>query len=183
MRYFRLTLPLILCCLASSAFCADSEPGPYSVVSTLSVGGGRWDYITCDSAAKLLYVPRSTHVMVLSADDGKQVADIPDTAGVHGVALVPELNRGFASDGEDGTVTIFDMKSHAVLGKVKAAADTDGIIYDPASKKVLTGCGDWDVAIAIPATLIQPRATPQRSHSISAANPNFWPPMAPDMRL
>jgi DNA-binding beta-propeller fold protein YncE len=152
LRCFRFFLPLIPCCLGSAALCADSKPTPYSVVSTLPVGGaGRWDYITCDPAAKLLYVPRSTHVMVLSADDGKQVADIPDTSGVHGVALVPEMNRGFASDGEDGTVTVFDMKSHTVLGKVKAAADTDGIIYDPVSKMVLTGCGDSDVAIAIPA--------------------------------
>jgi len=148
----RFFLPLITCCLGSAALCADPEPGPYGVLTTLAVGGeGRWDYINCDSTAKLLYVPRSTHVLVLSADDGKQVTDIPDTAGVHGVALVPELNRGFASDGEDGTVTVFDTKSHAVLGKVKAAADADGIIYDPASKQVLVGCGDSDVVIAIPA--------------------------------
>jgi DNA-binding beta-propeller fold protein YncE len=146
------SLPLITCFLCSTALRADPEPAKYGIAATFAVGGeGRWDYITCDPAAKLLYVPRSTHVMVLSADDGKQVADIPETSGVHGVALVPELNRGFVSCGEEGMVAVFDLKSHAVLGKVKAAADTDGIIYDPATRQVITGCGDSNVVVAIPA--------------------------------
>ncbi len=127
-------------------------PGPYSVSATLPVGGaGRWDYITVDPEAKLLYVPRTTHVMVLSEDAAKKVADITDLGGVHGVALVPALNRGFISDGEGGSVVVFDMKSHAVLGKIKAAADADAIIYDGATQRILVGCGDAAVVMAVAA--------------------------------
>lgn len=143
-------LPLLICCVAGGSLFADPAPGTYQIVTTLPVGGaGRWDYITVDATAKLLYVPRSTHVMVLSEETGKTAADVPNLGGVHGVALAPALHRGFISDGEDGSVVVFDTKSHAVLGKVKAAADADGIIYDAGSKRVLVGCGDAGVVIAI----------------------------------
>ena len=104
----------------------------YVLLATLSIGGsGRWDYITCDAKNDLLYVPRTTHVMVISPADGKLVADIDGLGETHGVALVPELNRGFVSDSAgDGSVTIFDLKSHAVLGRIAAADDADAIVYD-----------------------------------------------------
>lgn len=143
-------VPMMICCLGSAALAADPALGPYAVVTTMPIGDiGRWDYITVDPAAKLLYVPRSTHVMVLSEETGKTVADIPNLGGVHGVALAPALNRGFISDGKDGSVVVFDTKSHAVLGKVKAPADADGIIYDAGSQRVLVGCGDAGVVVAI----------------------------------
>ncbi len=115
------------------------------------VGGeGGWDYITVDPEHKLLYVPRSTHTMVLDATTGKTVADIPGQKRNHGVAIVPSAGRGFITDGADGSVTVFDLKTYAVLGKVKAADDADGVIYDPASGKVLVGlrgrrCGGADL--------------------------------------
>jgi DNA-binding beta-propeller fold protein YncE len=87
--------------------------------------------------------------MVLDAHTGKVVADIPGQKRNHGVALVPSAGRGFITDGEEGDVTIFDLKSYAVLGKIKAADDADGIIYDPASGKVLVVCGDAGVVIPI----------------------------------
>ncbi len=67
------------------------------------------------------------------------------------MAIVPSAGRGFITDGEDASVTVFDLKTYAVLGKVKAAADADGVIYDPASGKVLVVCGDAGVLIPIPA--------------------------------
>jgi len=129
-----------------------NEAGPYAVRKVFHVGGeGGWDYLTVDSEHGLLYVPRSTHTMVVDAATGKSVADIPGQKRNHGVAIAADVGRGFISDGEDASVTIFDLKSNQVLGKVKAAEDADGIIYDAASRKVLVSCGDAGAMIAIPA--------------------------------
>jgi DNA-binding beta-propeller fold protein YncE len=135
---------------------AQSPPdaGPYQVADSLKVGGpGGWDYITVDSEQKRLYVPRTTHTMVLDAATGKSIADIPGQKGNHGVALVPNVNRGFITDGSDACVVVFDLKSSEVLGKVKAAKDADGIIYDPACGKILVSCGDAHVMVPIPADI------------------------------
>jgi DNA-binding beta-propeller fold protein YncE len=143
---------------AQSTAPPPSSTGPYQVSQTFHVGGeGGWDYLTVDSEHKLLYVPRSTHTMVLDAATGKTVADIPGQQRNHGVALVPTAGRGFITDGKDGSVTVFDLKTYAVLGKVKAADDADGVIYDPASGKVLVVCGDAGVMIPIPAD-VDPKA-------------------------
>ena len=110
----------------------SAAAGPYHVVQTFHIGGaGGWDYLTVDPQHKLLYVPRSTHTMVVDAATGKTVADIPGQKRNHGVAIVPSVGRGFISDGQDASVTVFDLKTNKVLGKVKAADDADGIIYDP----------------------------------------------------
>jgi DNA-binding beta-propeller fold protein YncE len=95
--------------------------------------------------------------MVLDAATGKAVADIPGQKGNHGVALVPGVGRGFISDGKDGSVVVFDLKTFEVLGKVKAADDADGIIYDPASGKVLVSCGDAGAMVPI-APDVDPKA-------------------------
>ena len=127
-----------------------ADAAGYRVVRTLPVGGeGGWDYLTVDSEHKLLFVPRSTHTMVVDAASGKTVADIPGQRRNHGVALVPSAGRGFISDGQDASVTIFDLRTYRVLGKVKAAEDADGIIYDPHCGKVLVSCGDAKVLLAI----------------------------------
>jgi DNA-binding beta-propeller fold protein YncE len=126
-----------------------ATPG-YHVSQTFHIGGdGAWDYLTVDPDHKLLYVPRTTHTMVLDATTGKTVADIPGQKRNHGVAIVPSAGRGFITDGSDASVTVFDLKTYAVLGKVKTAPDSDGVIYDPASDKVLVVCGDAGVLIPI----------------------------------
>ena len=103
--------------LAGVALAAGSG---YHVVTTYKVGGeGGWDYLTADAAARRVYISRGTHVMVLDADSGKSVGDIADTPGVHGIALAPELGRGFTSNGREGTVSIFDIKTLATSSKVK----------------------------------------------------------------
>lgn len=128
----------------------SSEVRHYRVSSIFHVGGqGRWDYLTVDPVHKLLFVPRTTHTMVLDARTGKTLADIPGQKRNHGVAIVPAAGRGFITDGEDASVTIFDLKNYAVLGKIKTAEDSDGVIYDPASDKVLVVCGDAGVMIPI----------------------------------
>src|ERR1700758_797919 len=118
-------------CLAVGAMTA-AGPG-YHVVTTYKVGGeGGWDYLTADAGARRLYISRGTHVIVLDLDSGKQVGDIPDTQGVHGIALAPELGRCFTSNGREGTVTIFDIKTLKPIGeKVKAGENPDAILYDP----------------------------------------------------
>ena len=87
--------------------------------------------------------------MVIDPASGKVVADIPGQKRSHGVALVPKLGRGFITDGDDGSVTVFDLKSNQVLGKIAAADDADGIIYDPTSDRVLVSCGDAGVLVVI----------------------------------
>lgn len=141
-----------LALFASTSANAQAPPadGPYHIAEIFQIGGaGGWDYITVDSEHKHLYVPRSTHTMVLDASTGKKVADIPGQKGNHGVALVPSAGRGFITDGQDSSVIVFDLKTSKVLGKVKAEEDADGIIYDPASGKVLVSCGDAGVMVPI----------------------------------
>lgn len=110
----------------------------YKVSKKVKVGGeGGWDYLTVDSAARRLYVTRGTHVTVFDADTLAPVGEIPNTSGVHGVALAPDLGRGFASNGRASTVTIFDLKTLKTIDEVKVTGENpDAILYDPASKQV-----------------------------------------------
>ena len=110
----------------------------YRVVQKVTVGGdGGWDYLVVDPAARRLYVTRATRVMVFDADSLKQVGEIPNTTGVHGVALAPELSRGFASNGRAGSITIFDLKTLATIEEVKIEGQNpDAILYDPPTKRV-----------------------------------------------
>ncbi len=129
---------------------AAQPPSAYRIVRTLHPGGeGGWDYLTVDAAHQLLFVPRVTHTQVLDASSGALVADILGQKHNHGVAIVPSAGRGFISDGDDGAVVIFDLKTYQLLGKVKAEADADGIIYDAATNKVLLVSGDAGVLIPI----------------------------------
>jgi DNA-binding beta-propeller fold protein YncE len=124
--------------LSATTAVAGSNPG-YHVIKTYKLGGdGGWDYLTLDNSAHRLYISRATRVMVIDAESGKQVGEIADTPGVHGIALVPALNKGFTSNGREGTVSIFDMKTLKTLSKVKVGENPDAILYDPASKRIFT---------------------------------------------
>jgi DNA-binding beta-propeller fold protein YncE len=124
--------------LLAAVALAAGGPG-YHLVTTYKTGGeGGWDYLTVDADARRLYLSRGTHVMVLDADSGKSVGDIADTPGVHGIALAPDLGRGFTSNGREGTVSIFDIKTLATSSKVKVGDNPDAILYDPATKRVFT---------------------------------------------
>jgi hypothetical protein len=116
----------------------------WGVVKTFHVGGaGGWDYLTVDAQTHRLYVPRSTHTMVIDSETGKTIADIPGQKIAHGVAIVPEAGRGFISDGGgEGAIVVFDLKTNAILGTIVAQPDADGIIFDPASGRVLVVSGD-----------------------------------------
>ena len=144
-----LWMPIVLSLVAAAL--AAAGPG-YKVVNTFKLGGeGGWDYLTADASARRLYISRATHVIVLDLDSGKPVGDIADTPGVHGIALAPELGRGFVSNGREGTVSIFDLKTLATINKVKAGENPDAILYDPSTRRVFTFNGRSQDSTAIDA--------------------------------
>jgi len=109
----------------------------YHVVKTVPIGGdGGWDYATTDSVGRRIYVSHGTHVVVLDADTLDKVGDIPDTQGVHGIAIASEFGRGFVSNGRTNNVTMFDLKSLKMLGLIPAGTNPDAIVYDSATKRV-----------------------------------------------
>src|SRR5947209_9328132 len=146
--YFRLTLcstislPMKMLALALAAFAAVSTLAQtsgdhlYKQSAKYVLGGeGGWDYLTYDPDGDRLFITRGNHVMVVGASDGKTQGDIPAQRS-HGVALVPELNRGFISNGGAGTITSFDMKTLTPLADIKVGSNPDAIIYGPHSKRV-----------------------------------------------
>jgi hypothetical protein len=141
----RACVPVLLCASLLSAAAQK-----WDVVKTMPIGGqGSWDYLTVDPATHRLFVPRSTHTLVIDADSGKTLGDIPGQKNAHGVAIVPEVGRGFVSDGGgDGAIVVFDLKTYAVLGKLAAQPDADGIIYDPGAGRVLVVSGDKGVLMS-----------------------------------
>jgi DNA-binding beta-propeller fold protein YncE len=126
---------------------------PYHLLHRIPLGGeGGWDYLTLDAAARRLYVSHGTKVVVLDVDSEKTVGEIPGTEGVHGIALAPELHRGFTSNGRSSTVTIFDTATLAAVGTVKTTGDNpDAILYDAASRRVFTFNGRGRNATAVEA--------------------------------
>lgn len=149
-----LAFTLIVGVSAGAPSSAAEEPaGGYHLVKKVVLGGeGFWDYLTLDSEARRLYISHGSRVMVVDADSYENVGEISDTDGVHGVAIVPDLGRGFTSNGRANTVTIFDLKTLKVLGETKTGENPDAIIYDPASHRVFTFNGRSSDSTAIDAT-------------------------------
>src|SRR5215510_4261946 len=111
----------------------------YKVVGRYPIPGvGGFDYVTLDNSARRLYVSHATQVDVLDADNGKVVGTIPDTPGVHGVAIAAEFKRGFSSNGAEAKVSIFDLGSLQLIKKIDVGKGPDGIYYDPKTKRVFT---------------------------------------------
>ncbi len=145
-------LLLLLVADAPRLALSNGDSGVYHLLTKKVLGGeGFWDYLACDSVARRVYISRGTHVMVVDADSYEVVGDIPNTEGVHGIALAPEFARGFISDGRPNTVTIFDLKTLKTLGTAPTGEGPDAIIYDPASKRVFTFNGHGGNSTAIDA--------------------------------
>jgi DNA-binding beta-propeller fold protein YncE len=138
---------------ASTPVHAQAAAPGYHVIHRINAGGeGGWDYVTVDPDGNRLFLSRGTHAMVIDLGRDSVVGDIPNTAGIHGVALAPELNRGFTSNGRDSSVTIFDYKTLATIAVVKIPArNPDAILYDPGTKRVFTFNGGTSNATAIDA--------------------------------
>jgi DNA-binding beta-propeller fold protein YncE len=134
--------------LAAPAF---SQSG-YAITKKIAIPGqGGWDYLTVDESARRLYVSHGTQVEVVDIDSKTLVGTIPNTPGVHGIAVAPELGRGFVSNGGASTVTIFDLKTLKKIGDVPTGKKPDAIIYDPATSQVFAFNGDSESATVISA--------------------------------
>ena len=113
------------------------SPSGYYLGEKLLIGGeGGWDYLIVDDISRRLYVTHATKVHVLNADTLAVIGEIPNTEGVHGVAIASEFGRGFTSNGRTATVSIFDLKTLKVVGEVPVGENPDSIRFDVASKKV-----------------------------------------------
>ena len=100
-------------------------------------GEGGTDYVTVEPATHRVFVSRSTHMMVVDGSDGKVIGDIRDTPGVHGAALVTNAGHGFTTNGGDQTVTMFDLKTLAVIKQIAVGPGLDGIMYDQPDDKII----------------------------------------------
>ncbi len=149
MRTFVATL-LVLLTAGAVARAADSEG--YHLLKKVAVpGDGGWDYLIVDEAGRRVYISHATQVEVLDADSYEIKGTIPDTKGVHGIAIASDLGRGFTSNGRADSVTIFDLKTLKTLGDVKVGRNPDAIIFDPSSKRVFAFNGGGKSVSAIDA--------------------------------
>jgi WD40 repeat protein len=142
----KLAVALLISLCAVAALASPSESG-YHLINKVPLGkaaGGTeyFDYITVDADGRRIYVSHGSEVKVLDADNFSVVGTISGLKRCHGVALVPELGKGFITDGDAASVVVFDMKSLKKTGEIKSYPDTDAIIYDPASKLIFTFNGD-----------------------------------------
>jgi DNA-binding beta-propeller fold protein YncE len=135
--------------LLSAAFAASG----YHRVQKITIGGdGGWDYLIADGANGRVYVSHGAEVDVVDTKTSQVIGKITELKGVHGIALAPEFGRGFISNGQAGTVTIFDLKTFQKIGAdVPAGKNPDAIIYDPGSKRVFAFNGRSSDATAIDA--------------------------------
>jgi YVTN family beta-propeller protein len=126
---------------------------PYHLAQKYVLGGdGGWDYLTFDPVGKRLFVSRATRVQVIDPYKGVLVTEIPGTQGVHGIALAQDLGKGFTSNGQANTVTVFDLKSLAVTATIAVSGQNpDAIVYESASQRVLTFDGRSDNSTVIDA--------------------------------
>jgi DNA-binding beta-propeller fold protein YncE len=125
--------------LVGTAFSATA--GEYGLVGSYPVAGdGGWDYLSYDATSDRLFVTRGDRVQVVNPANGHVAFEITDTPGVHGVALAPDLGKGYTSNGGDDSVTVFDMKSFATVAKIKTVGGErpDAIVYSESTKNVVT---------------------------------------------
>jgi YVTN family beta-propeller protein len=121
--------------LAAAAFAATG----YKVLNKIKIGGaGGWDYCSMDSAARRLYASHGASVAVVDVDAGTVVGTISDLHGVHGIAIAADLGKGFISNGQSNSVTIFDLKTLAKTGEPATGQNPDAICYEPKTHRVFT---------------------------------------------
>jgi YVTN family beta-propeller protein len=133
----------------ATATLAAPQSGYHIIKKVPLSGTGGWDYVTVDEPARRVYVSHATQVEVLNADTFELAGTIPNTPGVHGIAIASEFGRGFITAGKSDSVIIFDLKTLKSLGEVKVGKKPDAIIYDPATKHVYVMNGDSDSATVI----------------------------------
>ncbi len=148
-------LPVALSLLTFAGIQAFAQGASgYKVSNTFHIAsGGGWDYIAADPSSNRLYVSHGTQVNILDKTTGDSLGVIPNTTGVHGIAFVQSLGKGYTSNGRLNNVTVFNLKTGAVLGQVATGQNPDAIMYDDYSKKIITCNGrSNDLSIIDPAT-------------------------------
>lgn len=163
-RILAFTLFALLQAASAWGQAADSSPLPapvYSVAQRWPLGGaGGWDYLTLEASGARLFVSRSDHVDVIETVSGKSAGTIPNTAGVHGIALAPALMRGFTSNGRSDSVTAFELDTLHVIQEVSVSGKKpDAILYEPRHNHVITANGDSSNLTVLDATSLQVAAT------------------------
>jgi DNA-binding beta-propeller fold protein YncE len=144
---------LILILAAATSLIGQSSTA-YRVTHTYTLGGdGSWDYVIPDPPNHRLFIARQNRVMVVDEDKGTLIGEITGIQGAHGTAIAQASGHGFATQGADQSVAMFDLKSFKVIGRIPAAEDADAILYDSASNRVFTLNGD-----AHSSTVIDPQA-------------------------
>jgi DNA-binding beta-propeller fold protein YncE len=133
-----------------AALCVAADAPGFKMTKKFPVlGDGGFDYIVFDSSSNRLYVSHGTVVNVVDADSGKELGKIDDTPGVHGIAIVPGLHRGFTTNGGNATVSVFDTQTFKTIKTISVPKDPDFVFYDPQTKRVLVCHGDGAAITAI----------------------------------
>ena len=141
---------LILCACVLVTMAVAFAAAGYHLLRTIPVGGaGGWDYLTVDETGQRLFVSHETQVEVIDLASNSVSGKIPDTPGVHGIALAPEEGRGFISNGQASTVTVFDLKTLAPISQVPTGKKPDAIVYDPSTRRVFAMNGGSDSSTVI----------------------------------
>ena len=131
-------LMTLLCLLAMIVLVPANAPAQTFKVEKFDIKGeGGTDYVTVESATGRVFVSRQTHMMVVDGSTGKVVGDIMNTPGVHGAGLATKYGHGFTTNSGDQTVTMFDLKTLAVIKKIKVGPGLDGVMYDEPDDKII----------------------------------------------
>jgi DNA-binding beta-propeller fold protein YncE len=155
-----LGLALLVVGLIGTQASLPAAEGPYKQLAEIKAGGdGGWDYLAVDSAAGRLYVSHATKVVVIDMVKNAVAGEMAPAPGVHGIAIAPELGRGWISNGRDNTASIFDLKTMQITGSVKTGENPDCILYEPGHKEVYTFNGRGKSATAFDAATGAVKAT------------------------
>ncbi len=130
---------LPICILLAAVATNVSAQSGYQLVKTFHIASsGGWDYPAVDVNSNKLYLSHGGQVNILDKTTGDSIGVIPNTTGVHGIAFVPSLGKGYTSNGRANNVTVFDLKTGATLAQVVVGKNPDWIMYDAYSKKIIT---------------------------------------------
>ncbi|MFK2874585.1 YncE family protein [Dyella lipolytica] len=161
---------MALTTLLSAPVTASAPAATYKVTQQYALGGvGGWDYLTLHVPAHQLFIARDNRVMVVDTTSGKLVQEIPGMQHAHGVALVPDLHRAYVSNGHGNDISVVDLDTLKVTGKIAVSGkDPDAIIYDRASEHVLAMNGDSNSI-----SVIDPTSAKEITTIALAGNPEF----------
>lgn len=157
MKNMRLVILIAMLVLSTALACGQDTKTGYKVVDKVKIGGeGGWDYAIVDTASDRLYLSHASRVIVFDTETKTVIGEIPNTFGVHGIALAQEFGRGYTSNGRDSSVTVFDLKTLQVLANIKLKQrNPDAILFDPFSKRVFTFNGGSANATALNAETLE----------------------------